>query len=65
MAAAMDAREGCFCEFKAAPAALLQWNIYIVIKESGCEDVRCESEDEESKILRSGVMSGGGGGGQM
>lgn len=54
---AADAREGRFCspprEFKAAPAALLQWNIYIVIKESGCEDVRCESEDEESKILRS------------
>lgn len=54
---AMDARDGCFCspprEFKAAPAALLQWNIYIVIKESGCADVRCESEDEECKTLRS------------
>lgn len=54
---AMDAREGCFCppprQFKAAPAAALQWNIYIVIKESGCEDVRCESEDEECTILRS------------
>lgn len=37
----------------AAPAAPLQWDIYIVIKESGCEDVRRESEDEECKILRS------------
>lgn len=52
-------REICVCsllrDFKAVPTAPPQWNVSIVIKESGCEDVRCErskSEDEELKILQ-------------
>lgn len=39
----------------------LQWNVSIVIKESGCGDVRCERsklEDEESKTLRSEMCRG-------
>lgn len=48
--------------FKAVPTAPPQWNIYIVIKESGCEDVRHErskSEDEGMKNSAVRAVSGG------